>query len=97
MFLPCGERGSENLLNWRQLSPVRKTRAHHPVNWSSDGVFAMNFVGRLEWSRRAPVLTPGLRAVSVLPFVPRRPVQSNTTGVEEFVFCMVTLASVFAL
>ena len=46
---------------------------------------------------QAAVLMPGLRAVSGLPFVPHRPVQSNMTAVEEFIFCMVTLASVFAL
>lgn len=45
----------------------------------------------------AAVFMPGLRAVRVLPFVPHRPGQSNMMAVEEFIFCMVTLASGFAL
>lgn len=40
---------------------------------------------------------PGLKAVSRLLPVPSGVVQSNMTAVEGFIFCMVNLASVFAL
>lgn len=100
MFLPCGGGGGGGGQESPKLAtalPCEKDMRTPSCQLKFKCSFAMNFTGRLETRGWAAVLMPGLKAVSVLPFVPHRPGQSNMTAVEEFIFCMVTLASVFAL
>lgn len=46
-------RGTENLLNWRQLSPPKRTRGHWPVSWSSNVVLLwISWAGEQRGGRR---------------------------------------------